>query len=223
VTDPAIYVGGSETYFIARIPAVPGCNASGKTRDEALANVRRAFREYIEMLAARGVSTDHWKSIDPDALPVRDNPADAVFPGEDQPLEEHEIRDFLHRYEASRATVMALLSRLSSEQIETPPDEKTWSVRQALEHMLQTDITLLSRLEKWPADPFNAFQAAHRLVFQRFSVMEPEDWVDHKVGPNRFTTRKIMRRLLEHEFEHYGHIKEIIAAVEDGTVEGPNA
>ena len=153
MTDPAIYVAGSETYFIARIPAVLGCNASGKTRDEAIANVRHAFKEYIEMLAARGVSTDRWKSIDPDALPVRESPADSVFPGEDQPLEEHEIRDFLHQYEASRATVMALLSRLSSEQIETPPDEKTWSVRQALEHMLQTDITLLSRLEKWPADP----------------------------------------------------------------------
>ena len=214
MTDPAIYVAGSEPYFIARIPAVPGCNASGKTRDEAIANVRRAFKEYTEMLAARGVSTDHWKSIEPDTLPVRETPADAVFPGEDQPLEEHELRDFLHQYEASRAAVMALLSRLSSEQIETPPDEKTWSVRQTLEHMLQTDITLLSRLEKWPADPFNAFQAAHRLVFQRFSVMEPEDWVDHKVGPNRFTTRKVMRRLLEHEFEHYGHIKEIIAALD---------
>jgi predicted RNase H-like HicB family nuclease len=214
VTEPAIYVAGSGTYFVARIPAVSGCNASGKTRDEAVANVRRAFKEYLEMLAARGVSTDHWRSIDPEALPVRDAPSDSVFPGEDQPLEEHEIRDFLHQYEASRATVMTLLSRLTSEQIETAPNEKTWSVRQALEHMLQTDITLLSRLEKWPTDPFNAFQAAHRLVFQRFSVMEPDDWVDHRVGANRFTTRKVMRRLLEHEFEHYNHIREIVAALE---------
>lgn len=214
MNDPAIYVAGSETYFIARIPTVPGCNASGRTRDEAIANVRRALNEYLAMLDARGVSTDHWKSIDPDALPIRDSPSDSVFPGEDLPLEEHELRDFLHQYEASRATVMAFLSRLTPEQIETRPDEKTWSVRQALEHMLQTDLTLLSRLEKWPADPFNAFQAAHRLVFQRFSVMEPEDWVDHTIGANRFTTRKVMRRLLEHEFEHYGHIKEIIAALE---------
>jgi predicted RNase H-like HicB family nuclease len=214
VIDPAIYVAGAGTYFIARIPTFPGCNASGKTRDEAIANLKRAFKEYLGMLAARGVSTDHWESMDVDAMPIRETPSDSVFPGEDQPLEEHELRDFLHQYEASRATVIALLTRLTSEQVETAPDEKTWSVRQVLEHMLQTDITLLSRLEKWPDDPFNAFQAAHRLVFQRFSVMEPEDSVDHTIGPNRFTTRKVMRRLLEHEFEHYGHLKEIIAALE---------
>ena len=87
MTDPAIYVAGSEAYFIARIPAVPGCNASGKTRDEAIANVRRAFKEYLEMLAARGVSTDHWKSIDHAPLPVRESPADSVIPREDRPLE----------------------------------------------------------------------------------------------------------------------------------------
>ena len=56
-------------------------------------------------------------------------------------------------------------------------------------------------------------QAAHRIVFQRFSVMEASDWVDHEVMGRRWTTKRVMRRLLEHEFEHYGHIKEIMAAL----------
>jgi hypothetical protein len=30
------------------------------------------------------------------------------------------------------------------------------------------------------------------------------------------TTRRVMRRLLEHDFEHYQHVKQIIAALEKG-------
>jgi hypothetical protein len=29
----------------------------------------------------------------------------------------------------------------------------------------------------------------------------------------RWTTRRVMRRMLEHEFEHYQHIKEIMVAL----------
>ena len=33
MTDAKIYViQGSESYFIARVPAFPGCNATGRTR-----------------------------------------------------------------------------------------------------------------------------------------------------------------------------------------------
>ena len=43
--------------------------------------------------------------IDPEKLPVEDAPASGVFPGEDKPLLEHEILDFLHQFEASRAAL----------------------------------------------------------------------------------------------------------------------
>jgi hypothetical protein len=55
----------------------------------------------------------------------------------------------------------------------------------------------------------------HRIIVQRFSVMEPDDWRDHPISGRRWTTKRVMRRLLEHEFEHYQHIKEIIAALGD--------
>jgi hypothetical protein len=78
---------------------------------------------------------------------------------------------------------------------------------------MTSDIQFLAKLEKWPDDPFGALQATHRIAFQRFSVMEPGDWVDHTVMGSRWTTRRVMRRMLEHEFEHYEHIKEIMAAL----------
>ena len=185
MTNAKIFViQGADTYFLARIPALPGANASGKTRDEAIANARKAFRAYRDLLEARGVSVEHWKDIDPDTIPAEDTPPSGIFPGEDLPLQEHEIRDFLHQFEASRAALISLVKGLSAPQ-----------------------------LEKWPDDPFGTLQATHRIAFQRFSVMEPGDFVDHEIMGRRWTTRRVMRRMLEHEFEHYEHIKEIMAAL----------
>jgi predicted RNase H-like HicB family nuclease len=218
MTEAKIYAAEAQPgYFLAIIPILPGCVASGKTRDEAVAKARRAFHEYRALLEAHGVAIDHWKDIDPDTLPVGDLQNPPLVPGEDQPFEEHEIRDFLHQAEASRAAVIALVKRLSSDELERAPNAETWSVREALEHMMTTDIALLSRLEKWPDDPLTSYQAVHRIIVQRFSVMEPDDWRDHTIRGRRWTTKRVMRRLLEHEFEHYQHIREIIAALREPT------
>ncbi len=210
----AIYVQGDGGYWLAHVPVLRGCIASGTTHDEAIANARRAFRAYLELLDARGVSIEHWKDLDPETFEVRDLPADRVVPEDVGPLEEHELRDFLHQFEASRAALLSLIREISPEEVERKPTENMWSVREALEHVMLTEASLLSRLEKWPADPYNTLQAVHRMAFQRFTVMEPAGTaLDHEVLGRRWTTRKVMRRMLEHEFEHLGHIKEIVAAL----------
>ncbi|MEK6207089.1 MAG: type II toxin-antitoxin system HicB family antitoxin [Chloroflexota bacterium] len=210
----AIYVVGDGSYWLGHVPVLRGCIASGTSRDEAIANARRAFRAYLELLDARGVSIEHWKGLDPETFDVRDLPADRVVPEDIGPMEEHELRDFLHHFEASRAALISVVREISPEDIERKPTETMWSAREALEHVMLTEASLLSRLEKWPADPFNTLQAVHRMAFQRFTVMEPADTeLDHMVMGRRWTTRKVMRRMLEHEFEHLGHIKEIVAAL----------
>jgi predicted RNase H-like HicB family nuclease/uncharacterized damage-inducible protein DinB len=211
---PAIYVQGEGSYWLAHVPVLRGCIASGTTRDKAIANARRAFRAYLELLDARGVSIDHWKDLDPATFDVHDLPADRVVPEDLGRMEEHELRDFLHQFEASRAALLSLVRDISAEDLERKPTDEMWSVREALEHVMLTEASLLSRLEKWPADPYNTLQAVHRMAFQRFTIMEPADTaLDHVVMGRRWTTRKVMRRILEHEFEHLGHIKEIAAAL----------
>lgn len=214
MSEPKILVrSSSHDSFVASVSAMPGCVGTGTTRDAAIANARKAFRAYRELLEARGVSIEHWKRIDPEKLAIEETTSSGIFPGEDVPLEEHEVRDFLHQFEASRAALISLVKGLSPDELEKKPTEALWSVREALEHIMTTDIALLAKLEKWPDAPFGALQAAHRIAFQRFSVMEPGDWVDHEIQGRRWTTKKVMRRLLEHEFEHYGHIREIMAAL----------
>jgi len=216
VTDPNIYVVEAQTgYWLATIPAVMGCNASGKTRDEAIANVRSTFREYLGLLESRGVSIEHWKGLDADRFPISQPATPPLLPEDQLPLEEHDLRDFLHVFEAQQAALVALAGKLTHEELDRKPDEETWSVREALEHMMTTQAALLSRLEEWPKDPFNTLQAVHRIVFQRFTVMEPKDAKGTRIIRGRpWTVRRVMRRILEHEWEHYGHVKEIIAALE---------
>ena len=212
--EPNIYVTEARAgYWLASIPAVMGCNASGKTRDEAIANVRRAFRAYLELLDARGVSVEHWKGLDPDRFAIAES-GGPLFPEDQRPIEEHDLRDFLHVFEAQHAALIALAGTLSADELERTPDADTWSVREALEHMMTTQASLLSRLEKWPDDPFNTLGSIHRVVYQRFTSMEPADTKGLKVIRGRpWTVRRVMRRILEHEWEHLGHVQEIIAAL----------
>lgn len=42
---------GEDGYIVAECPALPGCNSQGKTRDEALANIREAIAGWLEVQA----------------------------------------------------------------------------------------------------------------------------------------------------------------------------
>ena len=216
-TTPTIYVGGAGDYWVAHVPVLMGCNASGKTREAAVANARRAFAAYRELLDTRGISIDHWKDLDPATFAVADRPATGLLPEDEKPLEEHELRDFQHLFEEQRAMLIALVQSMTQAEIERKPDADTWSVREALQHIMTSDALILSFMERWPDDGFATLQAVHRIAFQRFAVMEPADANGVRTVNGRpQTVRKVMRRLLEHEFEHYGHITEIKAALAKG-------
>ena len=40
--------------FVAEVPALPGCISQGKSRDDALRNVKEAISLYLESLQAHG-------------------------------------------------------------------------------------------------------------------------------------------------------------------------
>jgi predicted RNase H-like HicB family nuclease len=45
---------GDDGYYVVQCPALPGCWSQGKTREEALANIREAMELYVESLTAHG-------------------------------------------------------------------------------------------------------------------------------------------------------------------------
>ena len=50
ILTPDIDEGG----YTVRVPALPGCNTQGDTREEALANAREAIEGYLETLKELG-------------------------------------------------------------------------------------------------------------------------------------------------------------------------
>ncbi len=40
--------------YVAEVPALPGCISQGRTRSEAVSNIKEAIRAYLESLQAHG-------------------------------------------------------------------------------------------------------------------------------------------------------------------------
>lgn len=40
-------------YFVAEVPALPGCLSQGKTKEEALQNVREAVEGWLEVMESK--------------------------------------------------------------------------------------------------------------------------------------------------------------------------
>lgn len=49
-----LYVG-EDGYWVAECPSLPGCISQGKTKEEAIANIREAIQGYIAALQEDGL------------------------------------------------------------------------------------------------------------------------------------------------------------------------
>jgi predicted RNase H-like HicB family nuclease len=54
MTRRVLLYPGDDGFIVAEVPSLPGCVSQGKTRDEALANVREAIYLHEEVLRDRG-------------------------------------------------------------------------------------------------------------------------------------------------------------------------
>lgn len=57
---------GEDGYWVAEVPSLPWCISQGKTREEALTNIREAIQGYIA-------------ALEQDKLPVPDERFDALL------------------------------------------------------------------------------------------------------------------------------------------------
>ncbi len=51
---PVILTPGEDGYFVAECPVIPGCVSQGRTREEALKNIREAIELCLESQAEEG-------------------------------------------------------------------------------------------------------------------------------------------------------------------------
>jgi predicted RNase H-like HicB family nuclease len=60
-----IIYSGEDEYFVAECPSLPGCISQGKTREEAVVNIKEAIQGYIAALEEDGlpVPTEHFDAM----------------------------------------------------------------------------------------------------------------------------------------------------------------
>ena len=47
---------GEDNYWVAEVPSLPGCISQGKTREEAVTNIKEAIHAYINALEEDDIS-----------------------------------------------------------------------------------------------------------------------------------------------------------------------
>jgi predicted RNase H-like HicB family nuclease len=57
---------GEDAYWVAECPSLPGCISQGKTKEEAISNIREAIRGYVA-------------ALEEDNLPVPEEKFDALL------------------------------------------------------------------------------------------------------------------------------------------------
>jgi predicted RNase H-like HicB family nuclease len=45
-------------YYVAEVPAMPGCLSQGRTRREAIANIKEAIAGWLEVMAEKSQKSD---------------------------------------------------------------------------------------------------------------------------------------------------------------------
>ena len=61
----------SERWYVARCPAIPGCFTQGRTRAEALENIREAIALALECYAEEGVEPSQESPETPSVVKVQ--------------------------------------------------------------------------------------------------------------------------------------------------------
>jgi predicted RNase H-like HicB family nuclease len=61
----AMIYPGEDGYYVAECPSLPGCVSQGRTRQEAISNIREAIRAYVAALEDDGlpVPEDHFDAL----------------------------------------------------------------------------------------------------------------------------------------------------------------
>lgn len=222
---------------MAHVPDLPGCIVRAPTRDEALCQLPDAIRKHHAWLRRHGEPAppdDAPSEIEvagesSGCGPFAPGDAAALFPPDREPLTPEEMEDYIRLMGHARADLLALVRDLPDDVLDWQPDPESLTIRRLLRHVGNAEQWYVSRLvapetlppewqhdEELPIFEFlemerrTALARLRRLTAQeRAGVFHPTRWTEHPEEP--WTARKALRRFLEHEREHTGQVREILA------------
>jgi len=222
---------------MAHVPELPGCTVRAPSREEALRRLPDAMRAYLGWLKTHGEpAATAGQSIELEEAgsstgfgPFDPGNAAALWPTDREAVSPEDMESALRRMDYARADLLALVGDLPDGLLDWQPDPDAWPLRRVLRHVGHAEKWYTSRLlpeqqlpPEWEHDegmPLLDYLGMTRRTAvaclrqlgpaQRAALVYPALWTEHP--EEGWTLRKVLRRFQEHELEHTGQVREILA------------
>jgi predicted RNase H-like HicB family nuclease len=219
--DVYLETGPKHRKTMTHVPDLAGTTAMGETTEVALDNTRNAIRERVAFLRRHGEKH-------PDPEPIELNVAEedttssflgfavGVFGWDLEAIPPRELERQVRWAEWSREELIEA-ARSQPGGLRSGPQGKGRTPAEILAHVAGSEGAYLKSvvgpveglnaaikaIEQAPLDPWGAMAAAREILLARIRAMTPEERrAIVKGGKGRRTARRMLRRTLEHEWEH---------------------
>lgn len=226
-----VYLEYSKTgAAMAHVPDLWGCHLFADSRKHALAQLGDRIAEYLEWRCSMGAPTR--AGYGPRRLEVVEEAygtspwtvsgVNAFFRWDAQPLTKAQLNDALKVMGAARETLMRLVDGINPRILRWKPYPGGRSVLRHLSHVESCERWYLSRLGIMTertgglfllphlAETRAAVTAALRRLDETTRTVIFEPHRDAANAIEKWTARKVVRRMVEHELEHIERIRDTI-------------
>jgi predicted RNase H-like HicB family nuclease/uncharacterized damage-inducible protein DinB len=217
----ALYLesGPQHKKTLAHVLDLLGCVVQGDTTDEAVAATSDAISAYLQYLRRHGEKLDASAKIE---TRIAEHNTEGLFSGQAlwpqdlKPVAPAALARYLRWLDWSRADLLELVKGIDENRLRAKPT-KGRSLRDILLHVLDADKSYVYALVgplKAMGEPTNAadrgdldlrvaLREARRAAIERLKRLTPaERRRVRRAGQSTYSAHRVIRRMLEHEWEH---------------------
>jgi predicted RNase H-like HicB family nuclease/uncharacterized damage-inducible protein DinB len=217
----ALYLesGPQHKKTLAHVLDLLGCVVQGDTTDEAVAAAPDAIRAYREYLRRHGEKVDEASKIETRVAQHNTEglfSGQAVWPQDLKPLAPAALARYLRWLKWSRGDLLGLTKQIDDKTLRAKP-AKGRSLRDILLHVLDADKAYVYGLvgplkpmgeptnaaDRGDLDLRTALKEARAAAIDRLKTLTPAERARvRKAGQSTVSAHRMIRRMLEHEWEH---------------------
>ena len=214
---------------MVHVTDILGCVANGPTTDDALNATPDAIRAYLRFLKRHGEAAEPDAPFDTiivehimQGMFLGNGSAEIVFRADLDKLTTSSVERHLRHLSWLAEEVEQVVSTIAQPQLDDQPDEKQRTMREIVQHMLQSETyyvwALLGKVEaaskavklaeKGEPDLVKLLQQTTAAHVERIKAMTPAERTQPASrGKETWTAHKMLRRVLEHKWEHLTELR----------------
>lgn len=214
MTEYLVYVetvgdGMNAAPATAHVPGLPGAAVRGQTVEVAKAQIREAIDNYLAVLREAGEAVP--ENIAAIHLEFEES-EETTFPSDFTTLGTHEIDTLLRWLAVSRQELVDLVKDLPETALAWQPAAEAPTVNDILYQIAEADLWYTDRLKQWPEAALYRLAAARGVALERLRALDDPKWNAITLHDGqKWTPRKVIRRMLEFERESIEQIRAVLA------------